>query len=123
MIHDIFGSLDVIKIIIYQLVNNMDSYQLDVNQIQKQCSDLATDDCAAMLADLSVLEICLLIAIKHHCEIYDHDPFNFEIILTRLNKFVRASHMNVYDRSIVLKAFEQLHVSFFLAKFHFSAGS
>lgn len=101
------------KKIIYQLVNGLNSSMLSANKIQKLCADYVDDGCVKRITDLSVLEICLLIAIKHHSEIYDHDPFNFEIIFTRLNKFVKASHMNPYDRSIVLGSFEKLQVSFF----------
>lgn len=100
------------KKIIYQLVNGLDSSMLSANQIKKICSDYGDDGYVKRITDLSVLEICLLIAIKHHSEIYDHDPFNFEIIFTRLNKFVKASHMNPYDRSVVLASFEKLQVSF-----------
>lgn len=92
-------------------MNDLDSSMLSVQRIQRLCTDYCDDGCIKRLTDLSVLEISLLIAIKHHCEIYDHDPFNFEIISTRLNKFVKTSHMNPYDRSIVLGAFEKLQVS------------
>lgn len=85
---------------------------LSANQIQKLCVDYCDDGFVKRITDLSVLEICLLIAIKHHSEIYDHDPFNFEIIFTRLNKFVKSAHMNPYDRSIVLASFEKLQVRF-----------
>lgn len=100
------------KKIIYQLVNGLNSPILSANQIQKLCADYCDDDCVKRITDLSVLEICLLIAIKHHTEIYDHDPFNFEIIFTRLNKFLKSARMNPYDRSIVLASFEKLQVSF-----------
>lgn len=84
---------------------------LQTNRIQKLCADYIDDGFVKRIADLSVLEVCLLIAIKHHSEIYDHDPFNFEIIFTRLNKFFKSSHMSPYDRSTVLASFEKLQVS------------
>lgn len=72
---------------------------------------LSDDDKVKLITGLSVLEICLLIAIKHHCEIYDNDPFNFEIILTRYNKFtIKSSSMQNIDREVALKGFENLKV-------------
>lgn len=121
LIHDYNETLDVVKRIIYQLVNGLDSSMFSANQIHKLCTHYADDGYVKRITDLSVLEMCLLIAIKHHSEIYDHDPFNFEIIFTRLNKFVKASHMNPYDRSIVLASFEKLQVTLrhdFYSKFN-----
>lgn len=66
-----------------------------------------------IMLDLSILELSLIIAIKHHNEIYDRDPFNFEMILTRLHKF-QASNMistGATDRAVVIKAFDVLKVS------------
>ncbi|KAF5305656.1 hypothetical protein FQA39_LY18967 [Lamprigera yunnana] len=67
------------------------------------------DDLTYVVQDLSALELCLLIAIKHHIQIYDEETFNFEIILTRYNNFVkRNSSIQYLHRSGVLKAFEHL---------------
>lgn len=65
-----------------------------------------------IVRDLSVLELSLLIAIKHHNDIYDGDPFNFEIILTRLHKFQNSGDFSIgpTDRAVVLKAFDVLKV-------------
>lgn len=73
---------------------------------------LEYDDKVAILTDLSILELSLIIAIKHHSEIYDRDPFNFEMILTRFHKFQNCndSTKENYDRVLVLKAFEVLKV-------------
>lgn len=67
------------------------------------------DDKINLLCGLSVLEQCLLIAMKHHSDIYDRDPFNFEMILTRYNKFANSSTtMQGIDRSVILKAYEHI---------------
>lgn len=65
-----------------------------------------------ILRDLSILELSLVIAIKHHNDIYDGDPFNFEIILTRLHKFQTSGDFSTgpTDRAVVLKAFDVLKV-------------
>lgn len=67
----------------------------------------------AIMRDLSILELSLMIAIKHHNDIYDGDPFNFEIILTRLQKFQNSGDLQIgpTDRAVVLKAFDVLKVS------------
>lgn len=79
---------------------------------------LRKDSKVEMMCDLSILEMSLIIAMKHHNDIYDRDPFNFEIILTRLHKFQNSSEysMGNYNREVVLKAFDVLKVRiFFLA--------
>ncbi|XP_041563565.1 origin recognition complex subunit 4 [Drosophila elegans] len=74
-------------------------------------SQFEGDDKIELLCGLSVLELCLIIAIKHHSEIYDRDPFNFEIIFARFSKFAKVSTtMQGVERSIVLKAFEHLRI-------------
>lgn len=84
-----------------------------VEDLLKLTAVFELDDKLQLYADLSIMEICLLIAIKHHAEIYDRDPFNFEIILTRYRKFENSSQsrMENVERAIVLKCFEHLHVS------------
>lgn len=115
---DINKSVAVLKNILFQVVANIPEQTtaasaIDVTAIQK-CIDvfIEYDDKIGILCSLSVLEISLIIAMKHHSEIYDHDPFNFEIILTRLNKFQNAANYKEnYDRELVLKAFDVLSVS------------
>lgn len=81
---------------------------------------LQSDSKIAIMRDLSILELSLMIAIKHHNDIYDRDPFNFEIILTRLHKFQSSGQMEPTDRAVVLKAFDVLKVSSdILSKFFF----
>lgn len=62
-----------------------------------------------ILCDLSTLELCLIIAMKHHCEIYDRDPFNFKMIMARFTKFATncASFKNI-DEQMILKAFVKI---------------
>lgn len=75
-----------------------------------------SDDKINLILGLSALEVILLIAIKHHCDIYDNDPFNFEMILTRFNKFaLSSSTLQNIDREMVLKSFETLRHQEFMA--------
>lgn len=79
---------------------------------------LSQDPKVNLICGLTVLEVCLLIAIKHHCEIYDNDPFNFEIIFTRFNKFaLKSSTMQNIERGMTLMRFDNLRHQEFIASF------
>lgn len=53
-----------------------------------------------------------MISICHHSEIYDKEPFNFEMIYARYCKFAsRNSTLLVTKRQVVIKAFERISVS------------
>lgn len=99
------------KNFLYRLVSklNPDHSELTVDDISKVASVYNTDGKVLLLNGLSVLELCLIIAIKHHSTIYDRDPFNFEIILGRFNKFAKTStSMQGVERAVILKAYEHL---------------
>lgn len=72
---------------------------------------LAKNEMLDTLLDLSVLEMCLLIAMKHHYDIYDNQVMNFEMIFARYLKFV-CSNSNVQNvqRPVLMKAFEHIQV-------------
>lgn len=107
-------SIASFKLFLFQLITKIgdDRYSIRDTDIINLADHLLTDDDKVkLITGLSVLEICILIAIKHHCEIYDNDPFNFEMILTRYNKFAyKSSTMQNIDRGVVLKGFENLKV-------------
>lgn len=112
-----------VKNIMFRVVANIDGLDADrsaistaklaaliqriIEEIHNPC-----DSKLEIMCDLSILEFSLLIAMKHHSDIYDHEPFNFEIILTRLHKFQNAGDVSVvnYKRDVVLKAFDVLKV-------------
>ena len=72
------------------------------------CS-LASDPVALTIRDLSILEICILIAVKHICDIYDNEPFNFEMVHHEFIKFKRRKFsMLPEERSVVFKCWENL---------------
>ena len=63
----------------------------------------------AQLRDLSITELCLLIAIKHIEHIYDNEPFNFEMVYHEFVKFKRRKYsMLTDDRSVITKSWENL---------------
>lgn len=100
------------KIFLYQLVSTLSDQQLqlDVENVVSLVSlALTEDDKINLICGLSVLEICLLISMKHHTEIYDRDPFNFEMIFTRYHKFaIKSSTMQNIEREVILKGFEHI---------------
>lgn len=113
-IYDFDVSEALLKLFIFRLVaqikpNNRLESQITAEQIQQLAASYEVDDKVELLCGLSVLELCLIIAIKHHSEIYDRDPFNFEIIFSRFSKFAKVSStMQGLERCVVLKAFEHL---------------
>ncbi|XP_073845165.1 origin recognition complex subunit 4 [Musca autumnalis] len=103
-----------LKIFNYRLVAQMETLlpieeQITPEIIAQLVATYEVDEKVELLCGLSVLELCLVIAIKHHSEIYDRDPFNFEIIFSRFNKFAKVSTtMQSIERPVALKAFEHL---------------
>jgi hypothetical protein len=58
---------------------------------------------AAMLKGVSVLELCLIIAMKHIVELNGDDPFNFEMVYSgTLYMYVRPSVGVGYDDVIMM---------------------
>ncbi|KAL8593462.1 hypothetical protein ACOMHN_000777 [Nucella lapillus] len=69
----------------------------------------STDCKSSMLHGVSILELSLIIAMKHLTEIYDGEPFNFEMVYSEYLKFAkRRSSVQVFEKAVVLKAFEHL---------------
>ncbi|CAK1593208.1 unnamed protein product [Parnassius mnemosyne] len=62
-----------------------------------------------LIQSLSILELSLVIAMKHGMEIFDGQPMNFEMVLHRYTKFANAnSSTQTVPRPVILKAFEHL---------------
>ncbi|XP_055372666.1 origin recognition complex subunit 4 [Condylostylus longicornis] len=104
-------SEDLLKKISFRLISmiNINHPFIQPEDLQSIYEEYNQDDKVMILIGLSVLEISLLISIKHHCEIYDHDPFNFEIIFSRFTKFaLKSTVMQSVERTVALKAFEHL---------------
>ncbi|ETE72166.1 Origin recognition complex subunit 4 [Ophiophagus hannah] len=59
---------------------------------------------------LSVLELCLIIAMKHLNDTYEGEPFNFQMVYHEYQKFVQRKAHTVYnfEKPVVMKAFERL---------------
>ncbi|NXY35285.1 ORC4 protein, partial [Pomatorhinus ruficollis] len=79
----------------------------DLQEAQRQHS---SDSRANIVHGLSVLEICLIIAMKHLNEVYDGEPFNFQMVYNEFQKFIqrKAHSMYNFEKPVVMKAFEHL---------------
>ncbi|XP_016805278.2 origin recognition complex subunit 4 isoform X3 [Pan troglodytes] len=80
---------------------------VDLMEASQLCS---MDSKANIVHGLSVLEICLIIAMKHLNDIYEEEPFNFQMVYNEFQKFVQRKAHSVYnfEKPVVMKAFEHL---------------
>nr|XP_006005569.1 PREDICTED: origin recognition complex subunit 4 [Latimeria chalumnae]XP_006005570.1 PREDICTED: origin recognition complex subunit 4 [Latimeria chalumnae] len=69
------------------------------------------DSKANLLHGLSVSELCLIIAMKHLNDIYDGEPFNFQMVYNEFQKFNQRKAHSVHnsEKPVIMKAFEHLH--------------
>lgn len=70
----------------------------------------SSDSKANILHGVSILELCLIIAMKHLNDTYEGEPFNFQMVHNEFKKFIsRKSHsVHNFEKSVVMKAFEHL---------------
>jgi origin recognition complex subunit 4 len=67
------------------------------------------DSLGAVMKGLSVLELCLLVAVRQISELSCGEPFNFEMVYSEYKKFAqRSQSMDVFSHSVALKAFDHL---------------
>ncbi|XP_003695008.1 origin recognition complex subunit 4 [Apis florea] len=83
--------------------------RLEINDFIEASKMFSQDDKVLMLEGLSVLEMCLIISMKHETEIYDGEPFNFEAIYNRYIKFANQnSSIQTVQKPVIMKAFEHI---------------
>ncbi|KAF0045842.1 hypothetical protein F2P81_002371 [Scophthalmus maximus] len=65
---------------------------------------------ANMLHGLSILELCLIIAMKHLNDVYEGEPFNHQMVHNEFKKFLQRKSNSMYnfEQPVILKAFEHL---------------
>lgn len=104
-----YRSLHMLLMLIVSRVSvaNPSIKQADFQEASRLCSSDAT---ANILHGLSILELCLIISMKHLNDIYDGEPFNFQMVHNEFKKFLqRKSHsVHNFDQPVVMKAFEHL---------------
>ncbi|NXE39971.1 ORC4 protein, partial [Ptilorrhoa leucosticta] len=83
---------------------------LTAADLQEASRQHRSDSKANIVHGLSVLEICLIIAMKHLNDVYDGEPFNFQMVYNEFQKFIqrKAHSMYNFEKPVVMKAFEHL---------------
>ncbi|XP_065494019.1 origin recognition complex subunit 4 isoform X2 [Caloenas nicobarica] len=83
---------------------------ITASDLQEASKQYRMDSKANIVHGLSVLEICLIIAMKHLNDVYEGEPFNFQMVYNEFQKFIqRKAHcMYNYEKPVVMKAFEHL---------------
>ncbi|XP_034038045.1 origin recognition complex subunit 4 [Thalassophryne amazonica] len=68
------------------------------------------DSSANMLHGLSILELCLIIAMKHLNDVYEGEPFNLQMVHNEFKKFLhrKSNSMYNFEKPVIMKAFEHL---------------
>jgi len=115
-VYDIEKSLTVLKRILHSALTSMSkngSEQLEVVHLEGAVKEVVmletSNTLSSQIADLSIMELCLLIAIKHLSQIYEGEPFNFEMVFHEYLKFKRRKMATLPDeRGVVTKAWETL---------------
>jgi len=109
------NSIRNLKKFLYQALvkmaqSNTSQLELEHLQFALDCSsNMEVNSITDQLRDLSITELCLLIAIKHIEHIYDNEPFNFEMVYHEFVKFKRRKYSTLPDeRSVVTKSWENL---------------
>ncbi|XP_077298234.1 origin recognition complex subunit 4 [Arctopsyche grandis] len=89
---------------------SFDHPQLEVSDVLNVTQNyINVDEKILVLTSLSILELSLIIAMKHQMDIFDGQPMNFEMILNRYTKFANSnSSAQSVPRPVILKAFEHL---------------
>ncbi|CAH1968230.1 unnamed protein product [Acanthoscelides obtectus] len=106
---DLDNSEAMLKDFLVKVIFHFTGENLTVDLFQKELNILEEDDMIKVLQDLTVLELCLIISMKHHLEIYDNNPMNFEMIYNRFMKFANANAgIQNFQRAVMLKAFEHI---------------
>ncbi|XP_077369225.1 origin recognition complex subunit 4 [Festucalex cinctus] len=79
----------------------------DVLEASRLCFSDAKSN---MLHGLSILELCLVIAMKHLNDVYEGEPFNFQMVHNEFKKFLQRKSNSMYnfEQPVVMKAFEHL---------------
>ncbi|XP_040416737.1 origin recognition complex subunit 4 isoform X2 [Cygnus olor] len=83
---------------------------ITASDLQEASRQYRMDSKANIVHGLSVLEICLIIAMKHLNDVYEGEPFNFQMVYNEFQKFIqRKAHcMYNFEKPVVMKAFEHL---------------
>ncbi|XP_035657819.1 origin recognition complex subunit 4-like [Branchiostoma floridae] len=84
--------------------------RLEMSDFVEAHKILTADSKSNTLHGLSVLELCLVVAMRRLSDVFVNQPFNFQMVYNEYQKFVqtRSYAVQSFDRPVVLKAFEHL---------------
>ena len=103
------STIGYLKQYLFTLLSFMEEDQLSNQLLLDVIHNQNSSEECSLLGGLSVLEMCVLISIKHVLFLYEDQPFNFEMCYHEYDKFsTRKAKMFRYDRAVVMKAWEAL---------------
>lgn len=103
------STIGYLKQYLFTLLSFMEEDQLSNQLLLDVFHNQNSSEECSLLGGLSVLEMCVLISIKHVLFLYEDQPFNFEMCYHEYDKFsTRKAKMFRYDRAVVMKAWEAL---------------
>ncbi|XP_060808634.1 origin recognition complex subunit 4 [Amyelois transitella] len=106
------GNEQVFRNVLFQLICQLSPTKpyIDATEFSNTIDKtVAPEHRVKLLQSLSILELSLVIAMKHGMEIFDGQPMNFEMVLHRYTKFANTnSSTQTVPRPVILKAFEHL---------------
>ncbi|XP_014286111.1 origin recognition complex subunit 4 [Halyomorpha halys] len=108
---DIEPSLKALRNVLFSLLSSISSTNpfLTISNFDEIFQKYSIDGKVEYLKDLSALELCLVVSMAHHVEIYEGEPFNFEMIIKRYLKFAQQnSSVQITHRPILIKALERI---------------
>ncbi|XP_064098029.1 origin recognition complex subunit 4-like [Macrobrachium nipponense] len=83
--------------------------QLTYQMLEQAQKNLVAESKTNVLQGLSILQLCLVVAMKHLTTVYEGEPFNFEMVFREYMKFCcNKSSMQSYERPVIFKAYDQL---------------
>ena len=90
-------------------MNEQNTY-LTLNDFEEELRKFTKNDIIEVVRELSLMELCLLVLMKHHNEIFNK-PFNFETIFKNYLKIIPSMSLNnkiSQKKSVVTIAFEKI---------------
>lgn len=109
--HDITRDIRALKTLLMMSVSQLSTTrpQLTYQMLTQAQQLLTTEAKTNVLQGLSILQICLVVAMNHLTAVYEGEPFNFEMVFKEYMKFChRRSSMQSYERPVIFKSFDQL---------------
>ncbi|XP_068216031.1 origin recognition complex subunit 4 [Palaemon carinicauda] len=105
--HDIRSLKTLLMMSVCQL--QVEQPQLTYQMLAQAQQNLVAETKTNVLQGLSILQVCLVVAMKHLTTVYEGEPFNFEMVFREYMKFCHSkSSMQSYERPVIFKAYDQL---------------